>query len=47
MFDEHVRDWAMTVMFYTLQDTWGSNVLAEVVAGVCGQPEVAINKRHK
>lgn len=41
------RDWTVTVVFYTLQNTWGSNVLTEVVARVCCQSEVTINKRHK
>lgn len=38
------RDWAMTMVLNPLQNTWRSNVLTEVVARVCGQSEVAINK---
>lgn len=41
------RDWAMAMVFYTIQNTWRCNILAEVVARVCDQSEVAINKRHK
>lgn len=38
------RDWAVTVVFNALQNTWRSNVLTEVVGSVCGKSEVAVNK---
>ena len=41
------RDWAVAMVFHTFQNTRGSNVLAEVVARVRGQSEVAIDKWHK
>lgn len=41
------RDRAVTVVFDALEKTWRGDVLTEVVAGVSGESEVTINKRHK
>lgn len=37
----------MTVVFDGFQDAGRSGVVAEVVAGVCGQSEVAIHQGHE
>lgn len=37
----------MTVVAEALHNTWRSDVLAEEMAGVCGESEVAVNKRHE
>lgn len=41
------RDWTVAVVFDALQGTWRSDVLAEVVGGVCRQSEVAIDQWHE
>ena len=38
------RDRPVAMVFDPLQKTWRSDVLTEVVAGVCGQSEVAVHK---
>lgn len=40
----YLRDWAMAVVLKVLQQVRGRHFLTEVVTGVRGESEVAVNK---
>lgn len=37
----------MTAILYVVDDQWGSHVSAEVVMGICREPEVAVHQGHE
>lgn len=37
----------MTAILYVVDDQWGSHVGAEVVVGVCREPEIAVHQGHE
>jgi hypothetical protein len=37
----------MTAILYVVDDQWGSHVSAEVMVGICCEPEIAVYQGHK
>lgn len=40
-------DWTMTTILYVVDDQRGSHIGAEVMMGICCEPEVAVYQGHK